>query len=204
MMRPLLPLSLLALSACSGATPLNEPDGAVATVTITAAIASASLANDCPTVDAGSPGFGAACARPDDGGAADSACGGYCQQTSLQLTFNVAAIGAPLSPDPANGVSVTSVRLIDAATNVALDTLTAREPQRWQGSQYVAWNSSLTGYGETRTSFKLSAPNWARIGSGNTWSTYGRAFRLEVTVVAGGQTLVLRSGELMRSPEVVT
>lgn len=204
MMHRLLPLSLLALTACSGGTPLNDPDAAVSSVTITAAIASASLANDCPSVDAGSSGLGAARCAPSDGGAFDSACGGFCQQTSLQLTFDVAALGAPASTDPANAVSVTSVRLIDVATGAALDTLTPREPQRWQGSQYGAWDGTLRGYGETRASFKLSAPNWTRIGSGNTWSTYGRAYRLEVTVVAGAQTFVLRSGELMRAPEVVT
>jgi hypothetical protein len=203
-----LPLCLLALSACSGATPLAEPDAATADVasaqlTVSAAIASASLANDCPSPDGGSSGI-ADCARiARDGGASDSACG-FCQQTNLQITFTVAAVGAASSTEPTRPVSITSVRLIDQATGVELDTLTAREPQRWEGAQYVTWDNTLRGYGETRASYKLTAPNWTRIGSGNTWSTYGRAFRLEVTVIVNGQTLVLRSGELMRAPEVVT
>jgi hypothetical protein len=211
MIRRLLPFCLLALSACSGATPLSEPDAATSDVAnpqvnVTAAIASASLANDCPSVDAGSAGA-ALCAprRPAaDGGAADEACGGgYCRQTSLQITFTVTAVGgAPV--DPVNPVTITGVRLLDSATGANLDALTPREPQRWEGAQYVTWDSTLRGFGETRASFKLSAPNWNQIGSGNSWSTYGRAYRLEVTVVVNGQTLVLRSGELMRAPEVVT
>jgi hypothetical protein len=210
MLRRVLPFCLLAVSACSGATPLNEPDAATSDVAnpqvnVTAAIASASLANDCPSVDGGSPGA-ARCAaiRPaGDGGAADEACGGYCRQTSLQITFTVTAVGgAPV--DFVNPVTITAVRFLDSATGASLDALTPREPQRWEGAQYVAWDSTLRGFGETRASFKLSAPDWNRIGSGNTWSTYGRAYRLEVTVVVNGQTLVLRSGELMRAPEVVT
>ncbi len=212
MIRRLLPLCLLALSACSGATPLSEPDAATADVasaqlTVSAAIASASLANDCPSPDGGSSGIAQDCARrpaSDAGGAFDSACGSFCRQTNLQITFTVAAVGTASSTEPTRPVSITSVRLIDQATGVELDTLTPREPQRWEGAQYVTWDNTLRGYGETRASYKLSAPNWTRIGSGNTWSTYGRAFRLEVTVVVNGQTLVLRSGELMRAPEVVT
>lgn len=208
MIRRLLPFCLLALSACSGATPLNEPDASTADVasarlTVSAAIASASLANDCPS--GGSSGIAADCARiARDGGASDSACGSFCRQTNLQITFTVASVGTPPPFEPTLPLSITSVRLIDQATGAELDTLTPREPQRWEGAQYVTWDNTLRGYGETRASYKLTAPNWNRIGNGNTWSTYGRAFRLEVTVSVNGQTLVLRSGELMRAPEVVT
>jgi hypothetical protein len=206
MLRRLLPLTLLVLSACSGATPLSEPDAATEDVaapqvTITAAIASASLADDCPA----ERGSGLAdCARlAGDSGAFDSACG-FCRQTGLQLTFAVTATDGSASGAPANAVQVTGVRLLDAPTGAGLGALTPREPQRWEGTQYVAWDGVLRGYGESRVSYKLSAPNWVAIGGGNTWSTYGRAFRLEVTVVVRGQTFVLRSGELMRAPEVVT
>jgi hypothetical protein len=209
MIRRLLPLCLLALSACSGATPLELPDAAtpgVATpqVTVTAAIASAALANDCPTPDGGSAGAARDCAfipASDAGAGFARTCGDFCRQTNLQITFTVAAAGAA---DPVLPITITGVRLIDQATGASLDTLTAREPQRWQESQYITWDNSLRGLGETRASYKLSAPDWNAIGRGNTWSTYGRAFRLEVTVVVNGQTLVLRSGELMRAPEVVT
>ena len=202
MMLRALPFCLLALSACSGATPLNEPDAATPQLAITAAIASAALADDCPTPDAGASGSVARCAPSADAGALfDSACGSFCRQTSLQITFTVAAASAS---DPVLPVSITGVRLLDGATNAPIGTLTTREAQRWEGAQYVAWDSALRGYGETRASYKLSAPNWVQIGNGNTWSTYGRAYRLEVTVIIHGQTFVLRSGELMRAPEVVT
>ena len=210
MMRRALPFCLLALSACSGATPLSEPDAATADVaappvTVAAAIASASLADDCPTPDAGTSGSAARCGpSADAGGLYDSACGGFCRQTSLQITFTVAAVGAAATSDPVTPVTITGVRLLDGATDAPLGALTTREAQRWEGAQYVAWDSALRGYGETRASYKLSAPNWVQIGNGNTWSTYGRAYRLEVTVVVNGQTMVLRSGELMRAPEVVT
>lgn len=216
MMRRLLPLCLLALSACSGATPLSEPDAAADVVTadvaaaqvvVSAAIASASLANDCPSPDGGSAGVAESCARRpavDGGGAFDSACGSYCRQTNLQINFTVASIGTPPPFAPALPLTITRVRLLDGATDAELDVLTPREPQRWEGSQYVGWDNTLRGYGETRASYKLTAPNWVRIAGMNTWSTYGRPFRLEVTVSVNGQTLVLRSGELMRAPEVVT
>lgn len=211
MMRRLLPFCLLALSACSGATPLDEPDADASTadvappqVTVSAAIASASLANDCPAPRSEAPGA-ARCAPPPDGGALyDSACGSFCQQTSLQLTFTVAAVAGQSPGDVVNPVTITGVRLLDSATGAPLDALTPREPRRWEGSQYVTWDNTLRGLGETRASYKLSAPDWNTIGRGNTWSTYGRAFRLEVTVTVGGQSFVLRSGELMRAPEVVT
>ncbi len=217
MMRRVLPFVLLALSACSGGTALTVPetdaatadaptpvDSATAAVTVTAAIASASLADNCPS---SSSGAAAPCARPQsvDGGALeDRACGTPCRQTNLQINFTLSAVGTPVTPAPARAVVVTRVRLLDATNDAALDELAPREPQRWTGSQYVTWDSALTEYGDTRGSFKLSAPNWARIGNGNLWSTYGRAYRLEVTVEVNGQTLVLRSGELMRAPEVVT
>jgi hypothetical protein len=130
-----------------------------------------------------------------------SACGSFCRQTSLQITFTVAVASAS---DAVLPVSITGVRLLDGATHAPIGTLTTREAQRWEGAQYVACDSALCGDGETRASYKLSAPNWVQIGNGNTWSTYGRAYRLEVTVIIRGQTFVLRSGELMRAPEVVT
>ncbi len=211
MMRRVLPFVLLALSACSGGTALTVPETDAASdaqtnpaVTVTAAIAAASLADNCPTA---SSGAAAPCAQlsVDAGGQQDRACGTpFCRQTNLQINFTLAAVGTPVTPAPARAVVVTRVRLLDATNDAQLDVLTAREPQRWTGSQYVTWDGNLTEYGDTRGSYKLTAPNWAAIGGGNTWSTYGRAYRLEVTVEVNGQTLVLRSGELMRAPEVVT
>jgi len=217
MMRRVLPFVLLALSACSGGTALTVPetdaaadvqapvDSATAAVTVTAAIAAASLADNCPS--SGSTGAAAPCARPaprDGGALEDQACGTPCRQTNLQINFTLSAVGAPVTPAPSRAVVITRVRLLDATNDAELDVLTARDPQRWTGSQYVTWDSVLTEYGDTRGSFKLTAPDWSRIGGGNLWSTYGRAYRLEVTVEVNGQTLVLRSGELMRAPEVVT
>lgn len=215
MMRRALPFLLLALSACSSGTALVVPetdaaadvpgtDSSTAAVTVTAAIASSALADNCPS--SGSSGVAAPCARPasDAGGLFDQACGTPCRQTSLQINFTMSAVGAPADPAPVRAVVVTRVRLLDATTDAELDVLTPREPQRWTGSQYVTWDGALTAYGDTRGSYKLSAPDWARIGEGNAFRTYGRAFRLEVTLTVNGQTLVLRSGELMRAPEVVT
>lgn len=215
MLRRLLPLCLLALSACSGGTALLVPeadaasdaqstvDAPASSVTVTAAIAAASLADNCPST--GPAGVAAPCARlADAGGAHDQACGLPCRQTSLQINFTLSPVGAPVTPVPSRAVVISRVRLLDAASDAQLDVLTPRDPQRWTGSQYVAWDATLTAYGDLRGSYKLSAPNWSAIGGGNAWSTYGRAFRLEVTVEVNGQTLVLRSGELMRAPEVVT
>lgn len=216
MLRRLLPFCLLALSACSGGTALLVPEADAAAdaqspvdapapgVAVTAAIAAASLADNCPST--GSAGVAAPCARlaADAGGARDEACGTPCRQTSLQINFTLSPVGAPVTPAPSRAVVVTRIRLLDAASDAQLDVLTPREPQRWTGSQYVTWDGTLSAYGDLRGSYKLSAPNWSAIGGGNVWSTYGRAFRLEVTIEVNGQTLVLRSGELMRAPEVVT
>lgn len=185
-------LGLVTASGCLGGTATtNPPEPSIA---VEASILSASLAQDCPSADAPQ----GACARPEDAGA-DFGCRGFCQQSNMQLSF-VAAAGIGTVD-----IVVVSVRLLDASTGASLDTLTAREPQSWNGSGYVAWDSVIESSESLRASYKLSAPNWSALNSSRSaFAAYSRRYVLEVTLRIGGILRVIRSSEITREPEVVT
>lgn len=192
-------LASTALARCGGVTPL-EPSADAATGTpVTVTFVSASLSDDCGEARAGAAL--ADCAPAADAGAGLwGGCGGFCRQSSVQLLF---AAGAG---DASARVSVTAVYLLDAETGARLDTLTAREPTRWDEatSAYVAWDQSVAPSSEVRGSYKLSAPNWAALDGSGARRSYQRRLRLEVVLRVDGAERTVRSGEITREPEVVT
>lgn len=188
-------LSAAAFSGCIGGSTGLSTSPAPG-FTVEASVLSASLAEDCPSATA--PRLSGACAQTRDAGAGDSACGGYCQQSNLQLSL-VASAG----PGTA-AVEVVSVRLLDATSGAALGTLASREPQQWSGSMYVAWDQVIEGGDNLRVSYKLSAPAWATLTSGTGFAAYSRRFVLEVSLRIGGGVRVIRSGEITREPQIVT
>ncbi|MBI5513580.1 MAG: hypothetical protein HY909_07410 [Deltaproteobacteria bacterium] len=149
--------------------------------------------------------------RPEDGGGASDVgtprdtggtgeaprCGGNCQQSNMNLQFMASGTGSAT-------LRVVSVRLLDASSGALLDTLTARDPQAWAGSVFVPWDGSISAGQTLRATFRLSAPNWTRIGDGNAWRTHSRSYRLEVVTMVNGVERVFTSAVLMREPEVVT
>ena len=193
--RALLAMTVLALGAASGC-------GAVATpapeLTVTASISAATLANDCASTSSRSSGLWAGdCASTDAGHGAES-CSGFCQQSNMQIAFDASA------GEGSATIEVVTVRLIDAVDGLAVDTLTSRDPQRWNESEYVTWDQQLAASAHLRSSYKLSSPDWTRIGGGSPWTTYGHRYLIEVVLRVDGVERTIRSAELNREPEVAT
>jgi hypothetical protein len=97
-------------------------------------------------------------------------------------------------------VRVVSVRLLDATRGTLLDTLTARDPQAWTGTIYVPWDGTISAGQSVRATFKVSAPDWNRLGDGNALSTFGHTYRLEVVTNVAGAVQVFSSVALRREP----
>lgn len=111
---------------------------------------------------------------------------------NVQLAF-VASAGAEAAP-----VVIESVSLEDADTGGALEALTASEPQVWNGTNYEPWNERVTPGGDLKASYQLSAPQTQ---AGRRYST---PFRVRLTLLVGGERLVIVSDEVQREPEAVT
>lgn len=184
-------LGLFVLSAC-GAT--VGPGGLPSTIAVEASISSANLAQDCATSRSSGAAL-ARCAAPD-GGAADSACGSLCRQSSMQILVRATGEGVAQ-------VTVARVRLLDASTGAFLQDLTSRGPQVWvDPNGYRAWDGNVTAGQTLRTSHALSAPNWFAFT--RPADQYSRTYRIEVILRVDGVERTVLSSELMREPEVVT
>ncbi len=156
---------------------------------IGASLASVTLANDCPNAPKVSADFVAGACAPD------SNCF-LCRQSSMQLAFT----SSPTSPTRAAKVEIRAVRLLDGETKRVLQTLTAREPQKWADEKYVAWDQIVPASGELKASYKLSAPSFsydtdARLGY--------RKYIVEVDVAIDEEIRTLQV-EATREPEVST
>ena len=177
-------LTALALASMAGCT----TDSGGGTTAVESTLISATLAEDC-----GGGGLADAPGRCE----ADTECPSFCQQTSVQISFDATQM------DTAVPVEIVSVRLLDADSGASLGVLSARNPQQWQNESYVAWDSQLLPGSELRTSYQLSAPDWASIG-GSGFASYEDKYILEVTVRIDGVEQKLRSAELSREPLVAT
>lgn len=111
---------------------------------------------------------------------------------SVQLAF-VASAGSE-----AAAVQVQSVSLEDAATGAALETLTTSEPSVWNGTSYEDWNERVTPGGDLKASYVLSAPK------SQAGRAYSKPFRVRMTLLIGGEPIVIVSDEVQREPEAVT
>lgn len=193
--RSFLAFAAAALAACGPVTVTPETDASPPVAPVEATFLSASLSDDCRASEAPSAGD---CAASADAGAGLVGGCGFCRQSNMQLRF-VSPAGRP----PAR-VEVVTVRLLDAASNAPLDTLTAREPSSWDAaaSQYRPWDAVVPSGQTVQASWKLSAPRWDAVASGRL--AYQRRLRLEVVLRIDGAERTLRSGELTREPEVVT
>lgn len=190
-------LSLLSAALVAACGPVDSLASGLA---VTASISAVALANDCPTA-AGAAAPRADCAAVSDAGAGlVPTCGSICRQSSVQLALTAGA-GTTTAR-----IAVMNVRLLDAATGAPLETLTAREPQRWSEatSAYLTWDESLPHDTSLRVMYKLSAPTWSTLGSATDRFAYTRRYRLEVVITVDGVARTLRSEEITREPEIVT
>lgn len=113
-----------------------------------------------------------ACATPNGCGAMPQPA---CEQTAMQLSVQV--------PDgaAATKLEIKQVELLDDAGK-SMGMLTARGPSRWDGKgTYVTWDEAIAGgKNELAISYKLSSPDWSKVGG--RWSAAGKKFALRVTM----------------------
>jgi hypothetical protein len=202
--------ALVVLGACSASNTTSSPTtpqqqaqvtSPTSGLLVTATIAAVTLGDECSGGSSG--GLTADCApqAPDagaDGGSAKSTCGGgsICQQSNVQIAFTTG------KGDKGAKVEILEVTLHDASSGAKVDTLTSSVPRLWSGSAYTAWDETLKPASELKASYNLSAPAWAKMGSGV--NSYSQKYRLHVTLEIDGVQVTLESAVLNREPQVAT
>ena len=226
-------LVALALSACTshegpvstGREPEQPPEAVkVPHASLTIAIASVTLQQDCPdppeppppSPAALAPAAPAAPAQPGPAapalpmdsesmalayrGASIDGSDGWqqpCTQSSMQLALTNTG-------DAPGVVFIKSVRLLDAASKQPLGTLNARRPTLWDANSlagsYQKWDQRILPGATLKTSYSLGDPSWTEVtqklgGSANEYTT---PFILEVDIVVDGAVQTVRSPEFMR------
>lgn len=174
-----------AVHACTTSHPLDDAE-------VDAAISSVTLGDDGCEDDGR---FGASDAGVDLCDAEDGC--GYCRRTTVQLAISSAEV------DLSVPFEVVSIRL-RTMDGVLVDTLDPRRAQRFDGERYVDWDQRVAPGESLQVSYETTAPDWAAIGDGNRWSTYGMSFRVEMTVLVGGAERTLTFSPASREPDVVT
>jgi hypothetical protein len=175
------------LSGCGGPiapTPSTGPI-TIGGATVTVAIAGAALGSDCPAASTKS----GLCATGDGG-----VCSDLCQQSTLQLKVTATGSGSA-------ALQVLAVRIVDPQSGQTLQALTAREPQIWSGSAYAAWDQTVTAPADLTASYKLSAPDWAQIG---TYRAAQTSYRVEADVVVGSERRLVSIDGVTREPPINT
>lgn len=186
--------SPLAIHAC---TAHHTRDAAVE-----AAISSVTLGEGCHDDDAR---LGAPPPAASDAGVgfapelcdAEGGCGGYCRRTTVQLAINSD------EHDLSVPFEVVSIRLRTMGGAV-VDTLDPRRVHRFDGERYVEWDQRVAPGESLQVSYETSSPDWIAIGGGNSRSTYGMSFRVEMVVLVDGVERTLSFSPASREPEVVT
>ena len=159
---------------------------------VSASIAAASLGEEC--------GSGGALKAPSQKDCAEGGCTSYCQQSNVQIAFNARA------GSKAAVIRISKVELVDSATGIVVDTLTASKPQAWNGSAYAAWDQNVTPGGDLKASYDLTAPKWSTIDSSTAkgTSSWSKSYKLHVTLTIEGIEVILESTDLNRQPVAVT
>jgi hypothetical protein len=164
-------------------------------LSVDATIAAATLGDECAANAAPAQGDVAGKCAADESGFAPSGCGGYCQQSNVQISFTASDGSAPAK------IEILAVTLHDATDGTEVDQLETSNPQKWSTSGgYSAWDQSIAPKTELKASYTLSSPAWSTMSD----TSYSRKFRLRVTVKVDGSTVVLQSAELSREPAVAT
>lgn len=164
---------LLAVVACSKAEPPAPPDDKPAVTPkapeIEVELAGVTLADDCadgvstkptasPVLEPNAASAPRGVAAGDCGGPNCGASRSACEQTAMQLAVQV--------PDgaAATKIAIKRVELLDDKGAV-FSTLTARDASKWNGSAYVKWDEAIaTGKASFGVSYKLSSPEWTKLG----------------------------------------
>ncbi len=157
---------------------------------VEASIASVTLAQDCGASEPTAPSLRA-------GDCAEEGPCGFCQQTAVQLAIEAGAGDASVP------FEVLAVRL-HTMDGRLLQELAPRGARVFSGDQYVAWDEQIAPGASLQVSYDTSAPDWAAIGGGDAWSTYGMSFRIVMVVRIDGVERTLQFAPASREPEIVT
>lgn len=119
-------------------------------------------------------------------------CGGGCRPSNLQISFTTGATGTTAK------VEISSVTLHDASSDVEIAKLTVSNAQLWDktSSTYKSWDGTLGTSLTANASYTLSTPKLDR--------SFDKKYRMEVTLIIDGRTIVLESNVLAREPDVAT
>jgi hypothetical protein len=157
------------------------PGGPVYTV----ALAGVALGGDCGT---GAAGSSRACALNAPN------CG--CQQSTLQIKISATA------GQGSEAFAITAVRMYDQGGHL-VDQLTPRDPQRWSGNVYTAWDQVIAPSDDFNATYNLSAPNWAAIDPSGPYDSTA-SYRVEVDVAIGGQARTVGLDGVTREAPIST
>lgn len=179
-------LAGLVPSAC-----LSSHEAPGSTLEVEASIASVTLGDDCGGERMGEPGLWAGdCAE-------DGECPSFCEQTGVRLTLEAGAEGDPVL------FEVLSIRLTTLEGGL-VDELDPRDARLFVDGAYTAWDEQIEAGESLHVTYDTSAPDWAAIGGGDPWSTYGMSFRVEVRVRIDGVERTLDFSPASREAMIVT
>lgn len=194
--------------ACTGGggavgtgTPPPAPEGEVLSqggLEVKAAFSAATLGDEgCNGGAAKASSDAAGVCAPSFGDANRGGCGGGCRSSTLQLSFTTSGAATASAK-----VEITAVTLHDVSTGAEVAKLTVSSSELWDKatSGYTAWNGTLSGTVNAQASYRLSTPEWSKLGL----SPSNKQYRLQITLVIDGETLVLESDALSREPDVAT
>lgn len=156
---------------------------------VEASISSVTLADDC--VMGAADLIGGRC----DG---EGPCPTFCRQTALQLELT-AGEGETEVP-----FEVLEIRMISLADGSVVDTLDARSAEFFSGDTYGAWDETIAPGESLDVRYPTSAPDWATIGGGDSWSTHSMQFRIQLRVRIDGVERTLDFAPATREAEIVT
>lgn len=160
-----------------------------AALEVDASVASVTLADDC-----GGSGFAS---REAGDCAPDVPDCGFCQQTGVRLSIEGAPTGESVP------FEVLDVRMFTDDGRL-VETLSPTGLSIFDGSSYVEWDQMVRPGDSLHVNVDTGAPDWAAIGGGDIWSTYGMSFHIEVRVRIDGIEETLTFSPASREPEVVT
>lgn len=199
-----LPLSGCASHEGPNSTIYTQPDAPHAEVAV--AVASVQLVQDCPdppapvAADAPAP---ATMQKPTADASqakrsAEASGGGWsppCTQSTLQLSLrNTGAVAGKLQ--------LQRVRLLDAASQREVGTLSARRPGLWSadGGAYRPWDERVADGATLQVTYALGDPAWAEVQRQlkPDANIYANPFVLEIEVSVDGRNQTVRSPEFVR------
>lgn len=187
--------SALVLALALGCTSSHEGGSSL---DVEAAIASVTLGDACGESGARRPPAGEPSGdAPIIGDCEDGGFCGGCRSTSIQIALDAGAGDAEVP------FEVISIELLDMDRRV-LDTLDPMTATLYTDEGYVGWDETIAPNESLSVRYETTAPDWATIGDGNAWSTFGVPYRIRMRVLVDGEERTLDFSPAMREPEIVT